>query len=303
MRTYVFYHNADFDGVCSAALFLKKWKEVSSASEPLILHSEPVTYGINYGDKFPWDILKPEDHVFMVDFSLPMEDMKRLNDTVAQFTWIDHHKTAIGASAEVGFTPSKGVSCDITQAACELVWWYLFPSERELHPVVKLLGRYDVWDHSDPDTLPFQYGMRAHVPLDPHDPHWADLLRKETEYSALAWFYRIMDKGRIILKYETKTNEKMALKRAFPAMLGDVRLIVLNHSLAGSKLFDAVFDPEKHDAMLVYSMNGKGEYAGSMYSPEGGIDVGAICAKLGGGGHTHAAGFRVKEIPFTLIEE
>ncbi len=30
---------------------------------------------------------------------------------------------------------------------------------------------------------------------------------------------------------------------------------------------------------------------------------GAICAKLGGGGHTHAAGFRVKEIPFTLIEE
>lgn len=303
MRTYVFYHNADFDGVCSAALFLKKWKEESSASGDRLLYSDPVTYGIDYGDKFPWDILKPEDHVFMVDFTLPMEEMKRLNNTVAQFTWIDHHKTAIDAAADVGFLASGGMSCDIEQAACELVWWHLFPDERKLHPVVKLLGRYDVWDHSDSDTLLFQYGMRARVPLDPHDPHWTDLLSKDTEYSAMAQFYRTIDIGRFILKYETKTNEKMATKRAFPAMMGDVRLIVLNHSLTGSKLFDAVFDPEKHDAMLVYSMNGNGEYAGSMYSPEGGIDVGAICAKLGGGGHTHAAGFRVKEIPFTLIED
>lgn len=301
MITYVFYHNADFDGVCSAALFVKKYWGPPPASEPLILHSEPVTYGINYGDKFPWDMLKPEDHVFMVDFSLPMEDMKRLNDTVAQFTWIDHHKTAIDAAADVCFLTSKAMSCDVKHAACELVWWHLFPSERELHPVVKLLGRYDVWDHSDPDTLPFQYGMRACMTTDPYAPIWSELLAPGTEFSAV--FQQIRDKGDVILKYETETNEKMALKRAFPAMLGDVRLIVLNHSLAGSKLFDAVFDPEKHDAMLVYSMNGKGEYAGSMYSPEGGIDVGAICAKLGGGGHTHAAGFRVKEIPFTLVEE
>lgn len=297
----MFYHNADFDGVCSAALFAKKWRDASPASEPRILHSAPIMHGINYGDNFPWDILKPEDHVFMVDFSLPMEDMKRLNDTVAQFTWIDHHKTAMNEAAEVGFAPSKGMSCDTKQAACELVWWYLFPSEKELHRVVKLLGRYDVWDHSDPDTLPFQYGMRACMTTDPNAPIWSELLAPGMEFRPL--FRQIRDKGDVILKYETLTNEKMATKRAFPAMLGDVRLIVLNHSLAGSKLFDAVFDPEKHDAMLVYSMNGKGEYAGSMYSPEGGIDVGAICAKLGGGGHTHAAGFRVKEIPFTLIEE
>ena len=43
MRTYVFYHNADFDGVCSAALFLKKWKEESSASGDRLLYSDPVT--------------------------------------------------------------------------------------------------------------------------------------------------------------------------------------------------------------------------------------------------------------------
>lgn len=301
MRTYVFYHNADFDGVCSAALFLKKWKEESSASGDRLLYSDPVTYGIDYGDKFPWDILKPEDHVFMVDFSLPMEEMKRLNYTVAQFTWIDHHKTAIDAAAEVCFLPSKGMLCDTKQAACELVWWHLFPDEREIHRVVKLLGRYDVWDHSDSDTLPFQYGMRAGMTTDPNAPIWSELLAPGDGYMTL--FHQIRNTGDDILKYETETNAKMATKRAFPAMLGDVRLIVLNHSLAGSKLFDAVFDREKHDAMLVYSMNGKGEYAGSMYSPEGGIDVGAICAKLGGGGHTHAAGFRVKEIPFTLIEE
>ena len=249
MRTYVFYHNADFDGVCSAALFAKKWRDASPASEPRILHSAPIMHGINYADNFPWDILKPEDHVFMVDFSLPMEDMKRLNDTVAQFTWIDHHKTAMNEAAEVGFAPSKGMSCDTKQAACELVWWYLFPSEKELHRVVKLLGRHDVWDHSDPDTLPFQYGMRACMTTDPNAPIWSELLAPGIEFLPL--FRQIRDKG------------------------DDVTL----------------------------KMNGKGEYAGFMYSPEGGIDVGAICAKLGGGGHTHAAGFRVKEIPFTLIEE
>jgi hypothetical protein len=57
-----FYHSADFDGICSGAIVKQK-------------HPDCYVYGINYGEDFPWDMLREDDIVIMCDFSLPFDEM------------------------------------------------------------------------------------------------------------------------------------------------------------------------------------------------------------------------------------
>ena len=65
-NTICFYHSADFDGHCSGALVKMRYPECR-------------LYGFNYGDKFPWEKIVGKD-VIMVDLSLSMVDMKRLQE-------------------------------------------------------------------------------------------------------------------------------------------------------------------------------------------------------------------------------
>lgn len=155
-----FYHRADFDGVCSAAI-VKKFVPGCEL------------YGIDYGDPFPWDKVMdgpqvsaaeleagsglPRRQVYMVDFSLPPDEMKRLAE-VSDLTWIDHHKSALDSNMGLevlGYQTSA-------LAGCELTWLWFTRGESEKYLVrgmdptaeqvsrlpeaVRLLGRYDVFD-------------------------------------------------------------------------------------------------------------------------------------------------------------
>lgn len=85
----VLWHRADFDGVCSAAIVKKFVPDCE-------LH------GIDYGDPFPWQKVEPLEangmrslrRVFLLDFSLPPEDMKKLA-ACCDLVWIDHHKVCL----------------------------------------------------------------------------------------------------------------------------------------------------------------------------------------------------------------
>ena len=110
LRPLILWHRADFDGVCSAAIAKKFVPDAE-------LH------GIDYGDEFPWDKVRPgpdavetepwasnrkvvESHpgysiaefprrtVYLLDFSLPPEDMKKLA-ACCDLVWIDHHKVCL----------------------------------------------------------------------------------------------------------------------------------------------------------------------------------------------------------------
>ncbi len=67
MAQHIFYHSADLDGQCSGAIVKRRFP--NSDLNP-----------INYNQTFPWEIIKPEDTVYMVDFGLqPFEQMAKLN--------------------------------------------------------------------------------------------------------------------------------------------------------------------------------------------------------------------------------
>lgn len=275
-----FYHKSDLDGHCSGAIVKDYYPDCEMI-------------GIDYGDEFPWERVKPLEVVFMVDFSLPEADMRRLSN-LAVLHWIDHHKTAIDWAVAGGFWASGGQLLEIGEAACELTWRYLRPDE-PMPEAVYLLGRYDVWKHHEVENaLEFQYGMR----LRDTDPSNRD------EWAWLFWHkelcvMQVVRDGRMVLLYEDKQNAKYADGYAFELAFEGLRFVALNRGCANSKAFDAVYDSEMHDAMMLFCFNGQ-SWKVSLYSDKESVDVSAIAKKYGGGGHKGAAGFHCESLPFSV---
>ena len=271
------FHRSDLDGQCSGAIVRS-------------VHPEVELIGIDYGEEPPWESIEAGEMVFMVDFSLPMEQMERLNG-LCRLVWVDHHKTAIEAARARGFLASGAQLLEIGRAGCELTWALLRAGE-PLPRAVLLLGRYDVWDHHNyPGALEFQYGMRNEDCGPENQGCWQELFRSQET---------VMDiilAGGYLLRYEERQNERYARELAFEVELDGLRCIALNRGLSSSLLFASVYDAQRHDAMLAFSRWPAG-WKVSLYADKPGVDVSAICKARGGGGHKGAAGFSCAVLPF-----
>lgn len=280
MAITCFYHKADFDGKCSAAIVRKAFPDAT-------------LIGIDYPDPFPFEG-QVGDGVVMVDFAIqPMQDMVRyvnaLRNTGKAFTWIDHHKTAIEGAQAAGFNPS-GLR-RIGTAACELCWEYFF-GNGPIPEGVKLLGRYDVFDLSNPRTVPFQFGLKGestHV----DEPIWNDILTSRNLFILETCY-----KGSVIKKYQDKMNLSLAKNVCFEMDFEGMRTLAAN-AHGNSMFFDDLEKSDKIEALCLFHYE-KGAWTCSLYANKEGVDVSKAAKKYGGGGHAGASGFSVPELPFTL---
>jgi oligoribonuclease NrnB/cAMP/cGMP phosphodiesterase (DHH superfamily) len=167
---------------------------------------------------------------------------------------------------------------------------------------VKLLGRYDVWDHSDPDVLPFQYGMRSYD-THPESSIWEEVF---SEYHCYTHAEQCIKNGKAILRYVQKTDRIYAESCAFETkikfkdetMFKEIPAIAVNKGLANSKLFDGIWDVKKHPIAMTFVWRND-KWTVSLYTTEEtGIDVSEIAKSFGGGGHKCAAGFQCNRLPF-----
>lgn len=288
-----FVHSGDLDGYCSGAIIKLAYPNCEIIP-------------INYGDDFPWGrINDPDETVWMADFSLePFSDMIKLAK-MCNLIWIDHHKTSYEAFMEEGSPESLFKGLDIHSgwkhmSACEMVWRYIYKEEEpemRLPRAIKLLSMYDIWDHSDPDVLPFQYGMRSiknTLPTDKEALHEWNVLFTED------WLMEeIIETGKILLEYIDSDNEKYCRTCAFPVNFEGLKCIAINRMMINSKVFDSVWDENKYDMMIGFGYR-KGKWYFSIYSTKNGVDVSKVAEKYGGGGHAQAAGFQCSKIPFDL---
>jgi len=279
--------------------------------------------GINYGDKFPWEDIKKDEAVYMVDFSLPFEEMIKLYSLCNHLVWIDHHKTAIKEEEKYYRKHPEQLDIigyrEIGIGACALTWRFLYPN-RKMPFAVKLLAEHDVWDHSDPATLPFQYGMRIRNTL-PESPIWNNALSED--YVVIggikkdyACFIRDINmEGKAILKYVEQNDKRYAKGAYFYTKINRIvnlpnknsshhisypyKCIAINKALANSMLFNSVKTDE--DIMIAFHWNGSiSSWMVSLYTENQDIDVSEIAEKFGGGGHKGAAGFMCDYLPFIL---
>ncbi len=276
-----YYHNRDLDGYCSGAIMKRKFPNAK-------------IIGYDYGLPLEIPVGIP---IIMADVSLPMPTMFKIAQASGfNFTWIDHHVSAINEYKEFakGKTDFLKPVLEEGFAACEIAWQYFFPDE-DTPIAVTLLGEYDTWrranqDHWDNFILPFQYGMRQICnSLDTFPMH---LLQPGSHREQVD---EIIKAGKLILRYQSQQDEYQCRIASFECEFEGLRAICLNGGGFNSNTFDSVYDESKHDVMMPFQWK-KGQWAISIYTTKDDIDCSDIAKSNGGGGHKKAAGFQVDDI-------
>ena len=282
-NTLVVFHNADLDGLSSEAIARRA------------LGTDGVTYlGWNYGDDIP--DMSLYTRIYILDLSFPPDVMKEISP---RLIWVDHHKSSLAENP----TYYGGLRIDGV-AACRLAWQWFFGNpkavkadylERKVQEpyAVQLLGEHDIFDHSNPDTFPFQYAMQATV-----EPNW-DLLLGGGPGGAM-YVDSLIAEGRPIQRYLNVTNAELAQEAGYDAVFEGLNFRVLNTPQKGSMQFDASIK-DHHDGCLRYYWDGS-TWGCSLYgvAHKKDIDMSVIAKKHNGGGHPGAAGCSFKTLPKEL---
>jgi len=274
-----FYHKTDFDGVCSAAIIKHFFPDCEM-------------YPITHGEEFPIEIINDDKEiVFMVDYCLqPFRQMELLR-LACNLNWIDHHSSAIEAHKKSGLHIT-GMR-EVGKGACELVWEFLQPG-KEMPLAIKLLGRYDVWDFTDENVLPFQYGLRSMKDMmNPENQRWVFLLEDDRWDDNV--LKSIVRDGQTVLRYVEINDEKYINRYAFEGTFLDYNAIFCNIGGGSMKVFDSIYDHDRHQIMVKFVRTAK-SWTVSLYTKFDDIDCGAIAKSLGGGGHPRAAGLQCKDL-------
>ena len=279
-------HHMDLDGHCAAAI-IGQWCTDNQI--------KPIYVPIDYGNELEaLEQVKDIRDVVLVDFSLPVGDLEMLYAAKRSFVWIDHHKTSKDLAEHI-----NGVRCvDSGLAACALSWYMCYPSVYMPY-YVRLLSEYDVWNHSDAYTLPFQYGMRS-VPNEPGQSIWTKLYKAYIGWNGSPMPDKIrsyLEKGWAILEYNKQQYSTMMSKGAFEQVFHGLNFIAcfVGAGSSSSQMFKSVYDPmDSHDGMMSIRYE-HGNWVVSLYTTHTDkLDMGDICKHHGGGGHPGAAGFTVK---------
>jgi len=201
MGTRCYYHS-DLDGRCAGAIVKYQVPDCEMIQ-------------IDYGDELPWEELEGET-VYMVDFHMnDVGDQLRLDEICKKVIWIDHHKSAVDNLDEIakhrGLYKTEAFVVDDGRAGCELTWEW-FHGRKAMPLAVHLLGRYDVWDHSDQRVVPFQYGMRMRDTR-PSGLLWTMLLERSDAWNTIE--EKIIAEGCLILGYIEQSNKEYVQRRAF----------------------------------------------------------------------------------------
>lgn len=277
------YHSRDLDGYCSGAIVKHRYPDCK-------------LIGYDYGQ--PLELEVTGEPIIMVDVSVPMKTMLKLAQmSNYQFTWIDHHISAIKEYQQFvgdGETFLTAVLEDGI-AACEGAWKYFFPDE-PMPIAVSLLGKYDTWRNKNKydwenASLPFQFGMRQIC----NSP---ETFPKELLFSNVGVdiiIENIIENGKTILTYQRQQNERACKSASFEFEFEGLKAICLNGGGFNSDVFKSVYDEDKHDVMMPFQFNGK-FWTISLYTTKDNIDCSVIAKLKGGGGHKKAAGFQVDDI-------
>jgi len=289
----VFYH-ADNDGQC-AGFWVKRLADRDEY---------PTTFiKINYGIDFPFEDIKPNEIVYIVDYSIPPEEMDRLLAITPNVIWIDHHKSAIDRYVDYD-KEIKGLRYDGI-AGCMLTYIYLShmayaglefkESFVDTAPMfTKLIADYDVWTFKYGDkTRQFNKGFVLY-PHEPEDDIWDELLLDEAidGYRPLPQLDAICERGKTIIKYRESMMADYCDCKGFETEFEGCKSFAVNMAQLGSDDF-IIPNSESYDLLIGFSFDGE-IWTYSLRSTR--VDCAEIAMKYGGGGHVGAAGFNSKEL-------
>ena len=264
------YHD-DADGRCAAAIVRRA------------LGKEVQLKPMDYQTPIPWDLIESAQRVVIVDFSLSLANMRRAGES-RDLIWIDHHKSALDALAELADLPGLR---SLDEAGCVLTWQYYFP-DSPLPIAVLLIGDRDIWRFAHEDTAAFGAGIFQRNNQPENSRLW-DLLFDDDP----VMLAEIIEHGALLHQADLGRIRSRVKRDGFEVLFEGHRTLALNDRGSGHTgelirkqgysiaycYTDRAFDGKIHTTVTLYSGN---------------VDVSLIAQKFGGGGHPGASGFSFK---------
>lgn len=281
----IFSHKHCADGVAAAAVVDYWYRKIEKACSLDDVKHIPILYN----ETFPIDDIEKDEVVFIVDFSLQVDDMKALLKKTKKIRWIDHHKSAIEKyDNEPKLTKQiKGIRSN-DRSGAYLAWQFLAP-DKDVPRALEYVDDHDRWIHQYEDSDAFRQGMLLYSGGDPTNALFWDPLLEGGEEE----LQQCVDAGKIL-----EANSDMWRRKAkgYVVEFEGLKFLCMNKP-GNSKAFEYI-DDGKCDALMTWHFTGK-EYIYTMFhSKKGekdGIDLSKIALKHGGGGHKGACGFHSQE--------
>ncbi len=228
----------------------------------------------NYGKPFQADF-NPEDEVYIVDYSLPRQQLLDIKSRVSKLVVLDHHDTA-----KENLDGIPDCIFDNSRSGIRLAWDYFFPNE-DVPNWVQWVEDKDLWTYKLEPTRAFSCGL-ATLPFD--FEVWGKLF--DDSFSK-----ELLDKGRVLLSYQDALVQRMADK---PIVTSFKKFVI--HAVPGNILQSEIGEylNEKHSndvAMIYYYEPHDGKFRCSFRSKHGSdINTRIITEYYSGGGHKNASG-------------
>ena len=266
MSTICIYHGPGcLDGFASAVVFNKfaKSKEMD------------VEFVVGIYQTPPPDVTGKD--VVLLDFSYKRDVLLEMASKANSITILDHHKTAEEDLKDLPFN----VEChfDMERSGVMMTWNYFFPDERP-PMLIKIIQDRDLWKFELNGTKEFTAALFSY-PLD------FDLW--ETFLDAP---YGLYMEGKALLRKQEKDVESLIKNLAYRTTIAGYDVPIINVPAMFASDVGAIMSKGEPFAVSYFDLPG-GERVYSLRSQPEGIDVSEIAKQFNGGGHKHAAGFKV----------
>ena len=252
-------------------------------------HDKPDGYDFHfatYGSEPP-DVTGRE--VYIADFSYPRATMLEMGRKAARIVTLDHHKTAQADLADLEAEFSLNIpncACyiefDMNRSGAMLAWQFLF-AHKPAPWLIRHVQDRDLWKFELEHTREFM----CYVNSQPYTFQQFDKYAAATPYDLLG-FYSV---GRVLLeKFNKDVKETVSATKRI--------LQIGGHAVPAANV-PAMMASDAGNLLGVGQPFAATYYDGENYryfslrSAPDGVDVGLIAKLYGGGGHKHAAGFRV----------
>lgn len=282
----VIYHANCPDGFCAAWLLHARWPGATFIAA-------------SYGEAAPLAIARGK-HVVVADFSYPRAEMILLANVCSSLRVYDHHKTAEAELADLSADPGLRSDANVSirfapdRSGAQLVAEWLGVNNW----IIDYTADRDLWKWALVDS------RNTNAALSSYPMTFTDW-----DAIALMGYSSLALEGLAINRYRDQVSDNHCVRAggyaiSIPHKIGDsdgvLRIPIVNASslmseVAGKLAAEAVGGI----GATWFCPTGDGSVRVSLRSTPSGPDVSAIAARMGGGGHAHAAGF---EISLTQLE-
>ena len=219
--------------------------------------------------------------VWFVDFSYKRPVILEMAKTASFIHILDHHKSA--EADLVDLPENVDVKFDMNKSGARLTWGRFHPLE-DIPWLVNYVEDRDLW------KFRFEQTEEVSAYIFSHQYNFYTWSGIQAELESAKDRESVVEQGRAILRKQTKDIEEL-LQNKFRFPIGGHTVWVANLpytlcSEAGNIL------AECEPFAATFYLDGKSAIF-SLRSDENGVDVSEIAKLYGGGGHKHAAGFKV----------